>query len=189
MKKSVLALLTISVTTFHVVVGWAELASDAQKEESIRYFQEAAKVFQHPRCMNCHPAGERPTQGMDMHAHLMNVQRGKDDHGLVGMKCAACHQAENNKFSGVPGAPKWALAPKSMGWQGLTQRQLCKALLDPKKNHGMTKEKFIKHNAEDKLVAWGWDPGQGREPVPGTQKEFGENVAKWIETGAHCPPK
>jgi hypothetical protein len=29
---------------------------------SIALFEEAGKVLQHPRCMNCHPAGERPRQ-------------------------------------------------------------------------------------------------------------------------------
>jgi hypothetical protein len=34
---------------------------DAQVR-SIALFEEAGKVLQHPRCMNCHPAGERPRQ-------------------------------------------------------------------------------------------------------------------------------
>src|SRR5665647_168089 len=32
-------------------------------------FSEAAKVIMNPRCMNCHPASDRPTQGNDMHPH------------------------------------------------------------------------------------------------------------------------
>src|ERR1700732_5062389 len=43
-------------------------------------FTEAAKVIMSPRCMNCHPAGDRPTQGNDMHAHVPQVTRG--DGGL-----------------------------------------------------------------------------------------------------------
>lgn len=155
--------------------------------KSVALFQEAAKVFRHPRCMNCHPAGDQPTQGHDLHVHLMNVQRGAKDHGATALQCSACHGTENNKFSQVPGAPKWALAPKSMGWQGLNDAQLCRALKDPRKNHGMTMEQFIKHNAEDELVAWGWNPGAGREPVPGTQQQFGRLVADWVASGAHCP--
>jgi hypothetical protein len=166
-------------------------AQNSQREESLRYFDEAAKVFQHPRCLNCHPAGDAPSQGADMHPHLMNVQRGTDDHGAVGMKCSACHGSENNRSSGVPGAPHWKLAPKEMAWVGLSKGDLCRKLKDPTKPHvmagGMTKEAFIKHNAEDKLVAWGWKPGDGREPAPLTQKKFGEIVAKWINSGAACP--
>lgn len=174
-----------------LLLSWSPVQSagkdEAQVKRSVELFKEAAKVFQHPRCMNCHPAGDRPTQGMDMHEHIMNVQRGKDDKGNLGMRCTACHGTENNRHSGVPGAPKWALAPKSMGWQGLSLRELCQALKDPKKNHGMTMEKFIEHNAHDELVAWGWNPGAGREPVPGTQEQFGKIIAEWVGTGAECP--
>jgi hypothetical protein len=157
-----------------------------QKEKSIALWKEAAKVFQHPRCLNCHPAGERPTQGMDLHVHAMNVQRGAEDHGRTALQCSACHQGENNTSSGVPGAPGWKVAPKKMAWQGLTSAQLCRRLRDPKST-GMTPEEFIKHNAEDALVAWGWNPGGNREPVPGTQKEFGKVVEEWMATGSHCP--
>lgn len=155
--------------------------------ESLKYFEDMTKVLMHPRCLNCHPAGNRPTQGMDLHVHQMNVQRGPHDNGNVGLKCATCHQSENNENSGVPGAPKWGLAPKSMAWQGLTPGQICRVIKDKKKNHGMSLEKLIVHNGEDKLVAWGWNPGHGREPVPGTQKEFGELTKRWVESGAECP--
>lgn len=172
---------------FLILIPLALYAQNDGREKSVALFKEAAKVFRHPRCINCHPAGDRPTQGNDMHAHIMNVQRGPKDHGAIAMQCSTCHGKENNPHSGVPGSPKWALAPRSMGWQDLNDRQLCQALKDPKKNHGMTLEKFIKHNAEDELVAWGWNPGGGREPVPGTQKEFGKLIADWVATGAHCP--
>jgi hypothetical protein len=74
-----------------------------------------------------------------------------------------------------------------MAWQGLSDRALCKAILDPKKNHGMNGAKLIEHNAKDPLVAWAWNPGSDREAAPGTQEEFGKNVQEWIENGAACP--
>lgn len=163
----------------------AENKGDAERSKQL--FREAAKVFQHPRCLNCHPAGSRPTQGDDMHVHTMNVQRGPTDHGMVGMQCLACHGQKNNENSNVPGAPKWGLAPRSMGWQGLSVSELCRAIKDPKKNHKMTLEQLIEHNAKDPLVGWGWNPGKGRTPVPGTQEEFGKLFAEWVATGAHCP--
>lgn len=156
-------------------------------EDSAALFLEMTRVLRHPRCLNCHPAGEHPTQGRDLHPHAMNVQRGPDDHGAVAMRCSSCHGTANHAPSGVPGAPKWALAPKSMGWQGLTDRQLCLALKDRKKNHGMSLEQLIEHNGKDPLVAWGWNPGAGREPVPGTQEDFGRLTARWVASGAGCP--
>ena len=47
-----------------------------QKERSLALFNEAAKVITHPRCVNCHPAGDRPLQGEDGHPHLPLVVRG-----------------------------------------------------------------------------------------------------------------
>ena len=58
-----------------------------QKERSLALFDEAAEVITHPRCLNCHPAGDRPTQGMDTHPHLPLVVRGADGHGAIGMRC------------------------------------------------------------------------------------------------------
>lgn len=157
------------------------------REKSLALFQESLKVFRHPRCLNCHPGGNHPTQGNDMHQHIMNVVRGKKDHGATALQCAACHGTKNNLESGVPGAPKWALAPISMNWQAMTDKELCRSFKNPKATHGMSLEKFIEHNAKDELVAWGWNPGPGREPVPGTQEEFGKIIAEWVATGAHCP--
>jgi hypothetical protein len=185
MRKTIFSALVLTALAASPFLS-AQSASD-QKVDSVAYFNKMAAVLQHPRCLNCHPRGDQPTQGSDMHVHIMNVQRGPDDHGATAAKCATCHQSENNLTSGVPGAPKWGLAPKSMAWQGLTKHEICLAIKDPVKNHGKSLQDLIQHNGEDKLVAWGWHPGVGREPAPGTQKEFGENTKKWVETGAYCP--
>src|SRR6266481_4823724 len=58
-------------------------------------FTEAAKVIMNPRCMNCHPASDRPTQGNDMHAHLPPVTRGDAGDGVPGNTCGACHTDHN----------------------------------------------------------------------------------------------
>jgi hypothetical protein len=166
-------------------LGFAENRDDPVR--SAELFREATKTFRHPRCLNCHPAGSRPTQGDDMHPHVMNVVRGPKNQGAVAMQCFACHGTKNNENSGVPGAPKWALAPKSMAWVGLSDRQLCEAIKDRKKNHGMSLDQLIHYNAQDELVGWGWKPGAGRTPAPGTQEEFGKLIAEWVATGAHCP--
>lgn len=187
MKLAIYSLLALSLPILAFTAGSPDEEAQTQRARSVALFRETLKVFQHPRCLNCHPGGDRPTQGMDMHHHLQNVQRGRDDHGAMGMKCATCHHDANYDVAGVPGAPKWALAPRSMAWQGLTGGEICRAIKDKKKNHGMSLEALVKHSAEDPLVAWGWKPGAGREPVPGTQEEFGRLMAEWVATGAHCP--
>jgi len=40
-----------------------------------------------------------------------------------------------------------------------------------------------RHNAHDRLVAWGWNPATRREPAPGTQQQLGQLIAAWVESG------
>ena len=81
-------------------------------------FLEASRVLTHPRCINCHPAGDVPHQGMDLALHDPPVQRGPADRGVVGMECASCHQDRNQPYTRVPGAPGWHVAPLEMAWVG-----------------------------------------------------------------------
>jgi len=47
--------------------AFAAISDPAERSRAI--FTEAAKVLTHPRCMNCHPATDRPLQGNDKHPH------------------------------------------------------------------------------------------------------------------------
>ena len=141
----------------------------------------------HPRCANCHPDGDVPSQGMEALPHEPPVTRGPGDQGVVGMQCMSCHQNRNLEDARVPGAPAWHVAPREMAWVGKSPRYLCEQLKDRKRNGGKSLAQIVEHSAHDELVAWGWFPGHGREPAPGTQAQFGELVAAWVETGAECP--
>jgi len=158
-----------------------------ENERSLALFGEAAKVITHPRCVNCHPAGDRPLQGEDGHPHLPLVVRGADGHGAVGMICTNCHGPANYDPAGVPGHILWHVAPIEMAWADKALGEICEQIKDPKRNGGKTMEELVHHMAEDSLVGWGWNPGAGREPAPGTQEEFGALVAAWAESGAACP--
>lgn len=142
------------------------------------------QVLKHERCMNCHPSGDRPRQGNDAHLHLFNVQRGPDNQGLATMRCISCHQRENNLASNVPGAPHWQLAPRSMGWYGLTDEELITALLDKKKNGNRSVEDLVHHMTQDSLVQWAWNPGEGLTIPPVSQEEFHQAVITWASNGA-----
>jgi hypothetical protein len=150
-------------------------------------FTEASRVLMHPRCVNCHPDGDTPRQGMSQLLHEPPVVRGPDNHGVPGNQCETCHQDRNQPMIVVPGAPKWALAPLETAWYGKSANYICEQLKDPKRNHHMTLAQIVDHSAHDPLVAWGWSPGNGREPAPGTQAEFGALMAAWADTGAACP--
>ncbi len=156
-------------------------------ERSIALFMEAGKVLTHPRCVNCHPATERPLQGERMEQHQPLVVRGADNHGAPGMRCETCHGLRNFDAGRVPGHPAWHVAPIEMAWENKTLGEICEQIKDPARNGRKDMARLIHHMAEDSLVGWGWDPGVGREPAPGTQKLFGDLIKAWAETGAVCP--
>jgi hypothetical protein len=154
---------------------------------SAAIFSELGKVLTHPRCVNCHPAGDRPHQGDLSRLHQPPVERGPDGHGLETMRCSICHQKANFDPGRVPGHPEWHLAPREMAWEGKTIPEICAQIKDPARNGGRKVEDLINHIGEDTLVGWAWAPGYGRTPAPGTQKEAGALVAAWVKTGAACP--
>jgi hypothetical protein len=165
-----------------------------ERARSVALFEETGKVIQHPRCVNCHPAGNAPLQGISMHPHQPPVVRGEADIGAPGMLCTTCHGAKNvdvvaqaEGIKSIPGNPNWHLAPIEMAWQGKSLHEICEQIKDPARNGGKDLAALVDHMAHDDLVGWGWNPGKGREPVPGTQEEFGKLVQAWVDTGAACP--
>ena len=158
-----------------------------RQARSLALFGEIGKVLQHPRCLNCHPATERPRQGDQRRLHQPMVIRGKDGHGAPGLECASCHGRQNFHAARVPGDGHWALAPASMGWDGKTLGQICAQIKDRSRNGGRDLAAIVKHVRSDPLVLWAWRPGPGREPAPGTNAIFGALVEAWAGSGAACP--
>jgi hypothetical protein len=140
--------------------------------------------------MNCHSRGDFPRQGDDGHPHAMNVRRGPDGHGVTAQKCSACHQDHNLAEAHMPpGAPHWGLPPPNMPmiWQGLTDAQICRSIKNPKENNSRNVDQIVEHLAKDELVLWGWNPGEGRTPVPMPHDDFVAKVKQWQAAGAPCP--
>ena len=158
-------------------------------ESSAAAFQSILPVLRHPRCMNCHSSGDFPRQGDDSHPHSMRIRRGPDGHGTHAVTCGTCHQDRNLAGRHMPpGAPDWHLPSPSqpMIWEGLTDRQLCKLMLDPKQNGDRSPEQIVEH-MQTPLVLWGWNPGEGRAPVPMSSERFVAQVKLWISKGGACP--
>lgn len=166
----------------------ASSPSPAQTDRGL--FVEFVSVLRHPRCMNCHSRGDFPRQGNDGHPHTMNVRRGPEGHGVTAEKCSTCHQDHNLAGAHMPpGAPNWGLPPPAtpMIWQDLSDGQICRSLKDPKRNRNRNLDQLVEHLTEDKLVAWGWNPGEDRDPIPMPHDEFAAKVKKWRSAGAPCP--
>jgi hypothetical protein len=164
-----------------------------QKDRSRAIFTELGKLLTNPRCMNCHPAGDHPLQGAEHREHLPPVWRGEAGAGVPGASCAMCHTESNftlheaATYQSIPGHPRWQLAPLSMSWEGKTLGDICRQLKDTNRNGGRDLAALQEHVAKDDLVAWGWNPGPGREPAPSSQEAAGELFQAWIDSGANCP--
>lgn len=161
------------------------IADPSQRSQAI--FEEVGRVLTHPRCVNCHPADDSPRQG-ELHAmHDPPVLRGAGGRGMPALPCAGCHQDRNVELARVPGAADWHLAPPQMVWLDRSVGTICTQLVDPQRNGGKTLAQIHDHLAHDGLVAWGWAPGAGRAPAPGTQAQLAALFQAWIDTGAVCP--
>ncbi len=149
------------------------------REKSLKAFETVMAVLKDPRCINCHPVGDRPMQGDDNRLHGFGVERERN--------CNACHGEENKIRPDIPGAPHWALAPRSMGWYGLSDVEIGKRLLDMEMNRNRTPADLVHHMTNDALVLWGWQPGVSRKPVQVPFDEFELALHTWLENGAHIP--
>jgi hypothetical protein len=187
-----LAILGIVLVIFAIANSHAEPTHPApDAAASAKAFLEVHKVFTSPRCQNCHPSGDAPLQGDDSHVHLQNVKRGRDGHGVTAMRCETCHQTSNLAGDHLPpGNPKWSLpSPEhKMVFVGRSPAELCRQLQDPKQTGGRSLQQLLQHVADDELVAWGWNPGDGRALPPLSRSDTVAQMKIWIDGGAACPP-
>jgi hypothetical protein len=180
----------VAQTAANTLAAPASFATITDAEQrSVALFTELGKVLTSPRCLNCHPAGDRPHQGDAGRTHQPPVERGADGHGLAAMRCSICHESGNFAPARMPGHPEWHLAPREMGWEGKTLGEICVQIKDPARNGGRSVQDLVHHIGDDTLVGWAWAPGFGRTPAPGTQQQAKALVTAWIETGAACPAK
>ncbi len=156
-------------------------------------FATVRAVLQHPRCQNCHPAGDAPLSGDDSHVHSMNVLRGPAGFGMAGAECTTCHGLKNppNNYGlhVPPGASEGWHMPKpeqKLVFVGVAPRALCEQIKDPARNGGKDMRALRQH-LDTPLVTWGWDPGFGRAPVPTPYATFVSAWEAWAAAGAPCP--
>lgn len=156
-------------------------------------FETVRAVLQHPRCQNCHPAGDAPLQGDDGRTHEMNVQRGPEGRGMAGAECTTCHGPANPPSNyGLhvpPGVVEGWHMPKpdeKLVFVGLAPRELCEQVKDPARNGGKDMAALRAH-LDTPLVTWGWSPGFGRAPVSTPYETFISAWETWAAAGAPCP--
>lgn len=154
-------------------------------------FEPIHDVLSHPRCANCHVGIEGvPLWHQDgaFVPHGMNIRAGESRMGIETLPCGTCHGQSNSPVAhGAPGAPGWALPPPEMAWAMRSPAEICAQLKDPERNGGRTLTEVAEHVGHDPLVLWGWAPGPGRAPAPGTPEALMAAIEAWDAEGAPCP--
>ncbi len=171
----------------YVIAAAGLLAGAAPAPLAAETFLTIAPVFQHRRCTNCHVAADVARQSETGRVHVPAARRGTDDRGTIGLRCVTCHQAENHEATGTPGAADWRLAPKAMGWNGLTPGEICRAIVDRARKGGRSVVEIAEHLARDPLVEWAWSPGGMRTPPPMTRQDFLAGLRDLARAGGPCP--
>ena len=67
-----------------------------------------------------------------------------------------------------------------------TAGELFRQLRDPAQNGNRTPAEIVEH-LRTPLVLWGWNPGEGRKPIPMPYEEFLGYMTEWVQKGAVCP--
>jgi len=196
--RAFIVIATSAIMVF-VMATWV-LAQEAQAPAAVDTaaglpeWEKIHTVFSHPRCANCHVEDDHPRWSGAHYGktriHAFNVQRGIDASGFgnAGLRCTTCHfETNSSALHGPPGAENWHLAPAEMVWFGKSSAEICAQIKDPARNGGRTLAEVAEHVRSDKLVGWGWNPGAGREPAPGSAEETYQAIEKWAAAGAPCP--
>jgi hypothetical protein len=185
--------LALSLATCSPSASIPARATPEEHPQAVAAFATVQQVFQHPRCQNCHIPGDAPLQFDAGLVHAQNVLRGPEGKGWPGLPCATCHGTVNPPDSygprAPPGAPHWQLPPpeRKMVFIGLSPAKLCVTIKDRNANGDRDFEALLKHVSEDKLVLWGWNPGDERAPVPVPHDKFVAKFKQWASAGGPCP--
>ncbi|HNS53728.1 MAG TPA: hypothetical protein PKH25_03005, partial [Syntrophales bacterium] len=88
-KRTVTLLLAAAAAALlSCAAGPSVQSPTARDDEGARKaFLEASAVLFHPRCVNCHPAGDAPLIRDDGQTHMFNVKRGPEGKGVGAMNC------------------------------------------------------------------------------------------------------
>jgi len=187
----------IAVAAWFASTRFADASHTTSTAQGLAAWEQIYSVLTHPRCINCHTATNYPQQGDERRRHVANVVRGPEGKGVPGLNCAGCHQETNADSTGVPGGHNWHLAPLSMRWQDMhdqafSSAEVCRALTDRSKNNNLDGPGILKHNEEESLVKWAWNPGRrpdgsARTLPPLTHEEFVAATRRWVDAGMPCP--
>jgi hypothetical protein len=170
-----------------LVLPAAAHAQDAGAAAWERIYAVAA----HPRCTNCH-VGDSGRPGWDglgygtERFHGMNIVAGESRIGAESLLCSACHIGAAGANDVPHAAPQiddaWRLPPADLAWRGKTGGEICASL----RALAQDGERLIDHVNTSAFVNYGFSPGAGRTPAPGSVDTLAQDLEIWTAAGAPC---
>lgn len=152
-------------------------------------------VVSHPRCANCHVGDDgRPAwDGLGYggnRLHGMNIVADESRIGAETVPCRTCHIGAAGPNDVPHAAPQlddaWRLAPIELAWRGKTSAEVCAQLRDPDANDGFDTAALSEHVRTSAFVRYGFMPGVGRIPAPGSADALAEDLLIWGAAGMPC---
>ncbi|MEQ6250275.1 hypothetical protein ABMC89_15375 [Sulfitobacter sp. HNIBRBA3233] len=167
------------------------------RADGIAAWSRIYATVSHPRCTNCH-VGDSGRPGWEAlgygegRLHAMNIVAGDSRIGAETIPCRTCHISAAGPNDTPHAAPQiddaWRLPPVELAWRGKTSEEVCAQLRDPERNDGFDIEGLAQHVLESAFVNWGFAPGGGREPAPGSAQALAADIRAWGAAGMPCDP-
>lgn len=186
--------------TTHGDLTLTEPEGPVSTEAGLAAWERIHAVASHPRCANCHvdeagiPMWTGPSFA-DPGPHGMNIAAGESRIGAETLPCASCHVTSTLPNDRPHAAPRtgldWQLAPVEFTWFGRTSEEICAQMRDPDRNGGRDGAALVEHILHDAevmgFIVWGFEPGPGREPAPGSLQQHLDDMVTWTTAGLPCP--
>lgn len=183
-----------------IILAFAALPAAAQQtgrdiDAGVEAWSRIFAVASHPRCTNCHvgESGRPAWDGLGYGAerlHGMNIVSGESRIGAETIPCRTCHIGAEGKNAVPHAAPQvddaWRLPPVALAWRGKSSVEICAQLRNPETNDGFDLAELVDHVSTSAFVNYGFVPGAGRTPAPGSVSALAQDIGIWGAAGMPC---
>ena len=171
------------------------LAPLSAQADGLAAWDRIYAVASHPRCTNCHvgDSGRPAWDGLGYGAarlHGMNIVAGESRIGAETIPCRVCHIGAAGPNAVPHAAPQideaWRLPPVELAWLGKSSGDVCGQLRNPDANDGFDLAGLVEHVQQSAFVRYGFNPGAGRVPAPGSVDDLARDLQLWAAAGSPC---
>lgn len=170
-------------------------AAQAQDAGGSAAWDRIYAAASHPRCTNCHVGDSGRPAWDDLgygaaRLHGMNIVAGDSRIGAETIPCSACHISAAGDNAVPHAAPQigeaWRLPPVELAWRGKSSAEVCRQLRNPETNDGFDMAELVDHVKTSAFVSYGFNPGAGRAPAPGSVETLAQDLQIWATAGTPC---